>query len=74
MKEDVQELVIDVARVHTSVNVFAIVKAVLESGALHGATEQSAAMHICKLCDQAMQRQLKVYDKEMATILKVVKK
>ena len=71
--KDFRTTVEDAARAHTNLSVFAIVKAVLESGALYGASEQAAAMHIEKLCDQAIQRQLKVYDKEVAALMKVVK-
>ena len=73
MKTDIKEMIADAARAHTNLSVFAVVKTVLESGALYGADAQAAAMHIGKLCDQAMQRQLKVYDKEVAVLMKAVK-
>jgi ABC-type arginine/histidine transport system permease subunit len=72
--KSIEDTITDAANAHTNLSVFAVVKGVLESGALYGAGEQAAAAHISKLCDQAMQRQLKVYDKEVAAIVKAMKK
>ena len=68
--KDVQDLLDEVKHAHTNLNVFAIVKAVLESGALYG--EQGAAVHIGRLCDAVMQRQLKLHDKAKAELMKKV--
>jgi hypothetical protein len=70
--KDTKDLLDEVVHSYTNLNVFAIVKAVLESSARHGASEQSAAVHIGKLCDAAMQRQLRVHDKANAELMKAV--
>jgi hypothetical protein len=68
--KDAQDLLDEVAHAHANLNVFVIVKAVLESGALYGAGEQSAAVHIGRLCDAVIQRQLKLHDKAKAELMK----
>ena len=61
-----REYIKEAAREHTHLNVFAIVKAVLESGAVYGGEEHAALQRISKICDNAIQRRLKAYDKYCA--------
>jgi hypothetical protein len=70
--KDAQELLDEVKHAHTNLYVFMIIKAVLESGALHGAAEQGAAIHIGRLCDAAIARQLQAHDKAKAELMKEV--
>lgn len=54
------------ARAHSNLNAFAIVKAVLESGAIYRSkdrTAQTSVIRIVHICNDEIQRQLRLYDK-----------
>lgn len=51
----------DAARAHTTLNVFALVQAILESGAIYGGNRR--AEKIIKLCQEEMQVQLGKFDR-----------
>lgn len=49
---------------HTNLNTFAVVVSVLEGGCLYGSrTADITAQKIIKLCQDEMQRQLRIYDR-----------
>lgn len=68
MRKELRATVNDAVRHYTNLNVFAVVKAVLESGSLYGASEQRVTFQIIKLCDKAMQHQLRLYDECCASM------
>lgn len=53
------------ARAHSNLNAFAIIRDMLESGAIYSnsRTAQTSVMRIVRICDDEIQRQLRLYDK-----------
>lgn len=59
-----KDYVNEAARAHTNLNVFTIVKSIMESGAVYGYNR--TAENISRLCDAEVQRQLRLYDRYAA--------